>query len=101
VNRKPLSGEDGSGETSTIISFVINCHLPSFSRLRAHGGCDRSSEDAYSSTATDPTFAFVGGPCCPTLDFVITFLDYDYILHIVNFAILYFRVSVVIYARIL
>jgi hypothetical protein len=22
---------------------------------------------------TDPTFAFVGGSCCPTLDFVIAF----------------------------
>jgi hypothetical protein len=39
-------------------------------RLRAHGGCDRSAEDAYSSQAPDPTFAFVGGPCWPTLDFV-------------------------------
>jgi hypothetical protein len=39
----------------------------------AHGGCDRSAEDAYSSTAPDPTFAFVGDPCCPTLDFVIAF----------------------------
>ena len=25
--------------------------------LRAHGGCDRSAEDAYSSMAPDPTFA--------------------------------------------
>jgi hypothetical protein len=23
--------------------------------------------------APDPTFAFVEGPCCPTLDFVIAF----------------------------
>jgi hypothetical protein len=36
---------------------------------KAHGGCDRSAEYAYSSMAPDPTFAFVGGPCCPTLDF--------------------------------
>jgi hypothetical protein len=42
-------------------------------RLRAHGGCDRSAEDAYSSTTSDPTFAFVGGPCSPTLDFVFAF----------------------------
>jgi hypothetical protein len=42
-------------------------------RLRAHGGCDRSAEDAFSSATPDPTFAFVGGPCCPTLDFVIAF----------------------------
>jgi hypothetical protein len=39
----------------------------------AHGGCDRSAEDAYSFAAPDPTFAFVKGPCCPTLDFVIAF----------------------------
>jgi hypothetical protein len=38
---------------------------------RAHGGCDRSAEDAYSSMAPDPAPAFVGGPCCPTLGFVI------------------------------
>jgi hypothetical protein len=42
-------------------------------RPRTHGGCDRSVEDAYSSAAPDPTFAFVGGPCCLTLDFVIAF----------------------------
>jgi hypothetical protein len=39
----------------------------------AHGGCDQSAEDAYSSAAPDPTFAFVGGPCCLTLDFVNAF----------------------------
>jgi hypothetical protein len=37
---------------------------------RAHGVCDLSAEDAYSSMAPDTTFAFVGGPCCLTLDFV-------------------------------
>jgi hypothetical protein len=37
----------------------------------AHDGCDRSAEDAYSSMAPDPASAFVGGPCCPTFDFVI------------------------------
>jgi hypothetical protein len=37
----------------------------------AHGGCDRSVEDAYSSAVPDSTFAFVEGLCCPTLDFVI------------------------------
>jgi hypothetical protein len=42
-------------------------------RLRVHGGCDRSAEDAYSSAAPDPTFTFVGDPCCSTLNFVITF----------------------------
>jgi hypothetical protein len=60
------------------------------------------------SAAPDPTFVFVGGPSCPTLDFVIAFwitiafytlltslfwsitclLDYDCVLYIVNFAIL-------------
>jgi hypothetical protein len=39
----------------------------------AHGGCDLSAEDAHSSAAPDPTFAFVGGPCFPTLNFVIAF----------------------------
>jgi hypothetical protein len=39
----------------------------------AHGGCDRSAEDAHSFATPDPTFAFVGGPCCPTLDFAIAF----------------------------
>ena len=58
---------------------------------RAHCGCDRSAEDAYSSMAPDPTFAFVGGPCCPTLDIVIAFWIMIYVLHIVNFAILYTR----------
>jgi hypothetical protein len=37
---------------------------------KVQGGCDRSAEDAYSSMAPDPTFAFVGGPCCLTHDFV-------------------------------
>jgi hypothetical protein len=40
---------------------------------KAHGRCDRSAEDAYASAAPDPTFACVGGPCCPALDFVIAF----------------------------
>jgi FtsH-binding integral membrane protein len=34
---------------------------------------DRSAEDAFSSKAPDPIVAFVGVPCCPTLDFVIAF----------------------------
>jgi hypothetical protein len=32
-----------------------------------------SGEDAYSFATSDPTVAFVGGPCCPTLYFVIAF----------------------------
>jgi hypothetical protein len=35
------------------------------------------------------TFAFVGGPWCPTLDFVIAFWIMIYVSHIVYFAILY------------
>jgi hypothetical protein len=50
------------------------------------GRDDWSAEDAYSSAALDLTLAFVRD-----LDFVIAFWDYDYILHIVNLAILYFR----------
>ena len=41
--------------------------------------------------APDPTFAFVGGPSCPTLDLVIAFWIMIYVLHIVNFAILYLK----------
>jgi hypothetical protein len=41
---------------------------------KAHGGCDRSAEDAYSSVDPDPTFAFVGGPYYLTLDFVFALL---------------------------
>jgi hypothetical protein len=58
-------------------------------RLRVHVGCDRSAEDAYSSMAPDPNFAFVGGPCCPIFDFVIAFWIMIYVLRIVNFAFLY------------
>jgi hypothetical protein len=46
-----------------------------------HGGFDRSAEDAYSSKAPDPTFAFLPYTCnC--------LLDYGHVLHIVSFAIL-------------
>jgi hypothetical protein len=44
----------------------------------AQGGCDQSAEDAYSSMAPDPTFTFVGGLCCSTLDFYLL-LDCDYV----------------------
>jgi hypothetical protein len=56
--------------------------------LRMRTFCDQSAEDAY-SMALAPTFAFIRGPCCPTLGFVFCFLDYDYVLHIVNFGIRY------------
>ena len=57
-------------------------------RLRAHSGCGWSAEDAYSSYAPGPTFVYVRGLCCLTLDFVIAFWIMI-VLHIGNFAILY------------
>jgi hypothetical protein len=82
------------------VSYTLfNCHflndfwrrvIPyTLFRLKVHGGYNRSAEDAYSSVAPDPTFAFVGGPCCPTKRFSNCLLDYDCDLHIVNVAILY------------
>jgi hypothetical protein len=44
--------------------------------------------------APDPTFAFVGGPWCPTLDFVIAFWIMIYVSHIVNFTILYLNFDI-------
>jgi hypothetical protein len=41
--------------------------------LGANGGCGRSAEDAYSWVAPDPTFTFVGDPCCPTIDLYLIF----------------------------
>ena len=73
---------DFSVYLASLIDFDCGLfRLPNFDTLNlttdilngAHGGCDRSAEDAYSSAAPDPTFAFVEGPCCPTLDFVIAF----------------------------
>jgi hypothetical protein len=37
---------------------------------RAHGGCDRSTGDAYFSMAPDPTSDIFRGPCTPILWFV-------------------------------
>jgi hypothetical protein len=54
-----------------------------------HGGRDWSAKDAYSSIAPEPTFAFIGGPCCFTLDFVFALwimIMFDTL--IVDFAIL-------------
>jgi hypothetical protein len=50
---------------------TLNLTTDIWIRNGAHGGCDRSAGDAHSSAAPDPTFAFVGGPYCPALDFVI------------------------------
>jgi hypothetical protein len=46
----------------------------SINRLRTYGGDDRSTEDAYSEMAPDPTFASVRGPYCPTLDYLYVFM---------------------------
>jgi hypothetical protein len=65
-----------------------------FTITKQHWRCTmtfRSAEDVYSYLASYPTFAFVGGPCCPILDIVFCLLDYDNVLvllHIVNFAII-------------
>jgi hypothetical protein len=65
-------------------------------------GCDRSVGNAYSSSAPDPTFAFVGGPCCPTLDFVIavwimikfyTWLTLLFCILVAAMCILHFKMS--------
>jgi hypothetical protein len=48
--------------------------VPSIERgNRANGGCDRSTGDAYSSMAPDPTSDVFGGPCTPILCFVFPF----------------------------
>jgi hypothetical protein len=48
------------------------------------GGCDRPAENTYIFVAPDPAFAFLGGPCCPTLDFVFFLSDYDCVLHVMS-----------------
>jgi hypothetical protein len=61
---------------------------------RAHGGCDRSAEDAYSSSVPDPTYMYLcicRGYVLPYTRFCNCLLDYDYVLHNVNFAISYMR----------
>jgi hypothetical protein len=48
--------------------------VPSIERGNmAHGGCDRSTGDVYSSMAPDPTSNIFGGPCTPILWFVFPF----------------------------
>jgi hypothetical protein len=39
----------------------------------AYGGCDRSEGIAHCSAAPDPTYVFIKGPCCPTLDLYLLF----------------------------
>jgi hypothetical protein len=52
--------------------------------------CDISAEDAYSSMTPNPIFAFFGGPCCPTLDFVLAFwIVFDaFITHQIHYELL-------------
>jgi hypothetical protein len=45
--------------------------------LRAHGWCDRSTEDAYSSQAPDPTSVVTRGPCKPYFIGLFHVLDTD------------------------
>jgi hypothetical protein len=58
-------------------------------RLRAHGGCDRSAEDAYSSMAPDPTFALLRVHVAQHSILYMFFSDYDYDWYLVNFAYYY------------
>jgi hypothetical protein len=59
----------------TVTSILVMRRVISYTwfRLRAHGGFDRSADDAYSSAAPVPTLAFVDGLYCPALDFVFVF----------------------------
>jgi hypothetical protein len=47
-------------------------------RQRAIGGYDWSAEDAYSSAAHDPTFAFVRGLCCSLHSILYLLFAYIY-----------------------
>jgi hypothetical protein len=50
----------------TLLTTVNHVHLISTKGSRRV--CP--AEDVYSSMISDPTFAFAGGPCCPTLEFL-------------------------------
>jgi hypothetical protein len=52
-------------------------------RQSAHGGCDRSAEDAYPSVAHDPTFAYVAGPCCRIHSILL--LPFDWLINYLQF----------------
>jgi hypothetical protein len=70
-------------------------------RLRAHGGCDLSAEDAFllgtwsylriCRRSVLPRNRFCRRSVLPHTQFYNCLLDYDYVLHIVNFAILYWK----------
>lgn len=56
-----------------------------FSRIRqrAHGRCDRSAEDAYSSMAPDPAYDFVEVLVCfaPDLYFSLDYREFEHCSH--------------------
>jgi hypothetical protein len=72
--------------TCCLISFIpiVKPFLTHWSWLRlvpfiecgkgAHGGCDRSTGDAYSSMAPDPTSGVSRGPCKPDIFFTVDYL---------------------------
>ena len=64
----------------TYLSYILSrFHTLTFTRitpftwwrLLAHGGCDRSDVDAYSSKVPDPTSSISRGPCLPCTHFVL------------------------------
>jgi hypothetical protein len=80
----------GVDKTSSIyLNFELNVTAKDFSFScrsfrKNFVSYDRLVEDAYSSMAPGPTFSFIEGPCCPSLDFIFA----SWII-IVNFAIRY------------
>jgi hypothetical protein len=78
---------------------------------RAHGGCDRSTGDAYSSMAPDPTSDIFRGLCTPILWFVfpirlMRLITDRYFCHFIapnlskddlNFSIVIFPICIAIY----
>ena len=58
--------EETTGPLIVILHIFHTLRLNTEWDLRAHGGCDRSAGDAYSSMAPDPT----SGSCAPILWFV-------------------------------
>jgi hypothetical protein len=70
-NRGPVSQQVWHDKDPSLLKGLIFWN-------RAHSGCGRSNY-THSSTAPDPTFAFVKTSCCPTLDFILfCSLDDDY-----------------------
>jgi hypothetical protein len=77
------------------ILFIVYRYL--FSQYDENWGAG----DAYPSSAPDYNFTFVGSPCRPFVFFSVCLFVfyYDYVLHIVNFAILYsYKIHVFFYS---